>query len=74
MRWRSPTSPCSKSRAIDRRSIVARIVFGESIDLSPSDSILLFNAGITILNGAFADIAANDIDLRPHYISPATVP
>lgn len=36
----------------------------QAVDLSPSDSILLFNAGATMLDGALTDVIGGDIDLR----------
>jgi hypothetical protein len=38
--------------------------FQQAVDLNPSDSILLYNAGYTLLSGAVADLIGNDIDLR----------
>ena len=38
--------------------------FQQAVDLEPTDSILLFNAGITLLNGAISEVIGNDPDLR----------
>lgn len=36
----------------------------QAVDLSPADPILLFNAGMTLLDGSVSDLIANDLDLR----------
>jgi hypothetical protein len=38
--------------------------FQQAVDLNPSDSILLYNAGTTLLSGAIADVIGSAIDLR----------
>lgn len=38
--------------------------FQQAVDLEPTDTILLYNAGVTILDGALADLIGNDIDLH----------
>jgi len=38
--------------------------FQQAVALNPSDSILLYNAGYTLLNGTITDIIGNDIDLH----------
>jgi tetratricopeptide (TPR) repeat protein len=49
----------------DRQSLDRCIdYFQQAVDLSPSDPILLFNAGITLLDGSVSDLIANDLDLR----------
>ncbi|MDB5356661.1 MAG: hypothetical protein JWN24_3114 [Phycisphaerales bacterium] len=38
--------------------------FQQAVALEPSDSVLLYNAGVTLMGGTLADIIGNDIDLR----------
>jgi tetratricopeptide (TPR) repeat protein len=38
--------------------------FQQAVALQPSDPVLLYNAGVTLLGGALADIIGADIDLR----------
>ena len=38
--------------------------FQQAVDLKPSDPILLFNAGATLIEGAVADVIGDAIDLR----------
>jgi hypothetical protein len=38
--------------------------FQQAVELEPSNSILLFNAGITLLDGSIAEVIGNDLDLR----------
>lgn len=52
-------------QALDR----AMDCFQQAVALSPSDSILLFNAGTTTLSGAIADVIGDDIDLRTLQLS-----
>ena len=49
----------------DRQSLERCIdYFQQAVDLQPSDPILLFNAGVTLLDGAMADVIGGEIDLR----------
>lgn len=38
--------------------------FQQAVALDPSNSILLYNAGVTMLSGALADVVGGEIDLR----------
>jgi hypothetical protein len=38
--------------------------FQQAVDLEPSDAILLYNAGVTLLDGALADVIGPTVDLR----------
>ena len=38
--------------------------FQQAVDLNPSDPVLLFNAGVTLLDAAITDVIGKDIDLR----------
>jgi tetratricopeptide (TPR) repeat protein len=38
--------------------------FQQAVDLSPSDTVLIYNAAGTILDGAIADVIGDSIDLR----------
>jgi hypothetical protein len=38
--------------------------FQQAVDLEPSDPILLFNVGTTLLDASLADVVGTDIDLR----------
>ncbi len=38
--------------------------FQQAVELNPTDSILLYNAGVTVLDGAVADLIGGDIDLH----------
>lgn len=38
--------------------------FQQAVDLEPSDTVLLSNAGFTLLSGALADVVGDAIDLR----------
>ena len=38
--------------------------FQQAVELNPSDSILLYNAGVTLIEAALTDVIGTDIDLR----------
>ena len=44
--------------------------FQQAVDLDPSDTVLLFNAGYTMLTGALADVVGEEIDLRALRTTP----
>jgi hypothetical protein len=46
--------------------------FQQAVDLSPGDPILLFNAGITLLDGALSDVIGKDIDLHALHATGST--
>jgi len=49
----------------DRASLDRGIdYFQQAVDLSPSDTVLIFNAASTILDGAIQDVIGDSIDLR----------
>ena len=49
----------------DRQSLERCVdYFQQAVDLNPTDPILLYNAGTTLLSGAISDIIGNQIDLR----------
>jgi tetratricopeptide (TPR) repeat protein len=53
-------------RAAGDQQALARCfdLFQQAADLSPTDSILLNNAGATLLEGALYDVAGREVDLR----------